>query len=170
MPETFESFAADLLGELRTMPDTIRTALERSAAVQAGLARRNAPRRTGRLRRSITARVGKDKATVEMPGEYAPVEFGGVIRPKRGSFLAVPVSASSRNLKGPRSDTAQLFTLTSRDGRVFLASRVGGGIELRWRLMRSVTVRGRHFMTKAHDAGANDLEGRLADDIEGALT
>lgn len=173
LPETFEEFAADLLEALQGVPGTIRASLEHSAALGVSKARQRAPRRKGDLRRSIQARVETRGRTLEaslaMPERYAPVEFGGTVQPKRGQFLAVPIKPATALLPGPRSDVGNMFVLTSRDGRRFLASKAGGGVDLRWRLMRSVTIPGQGFMQKAHADTATDFEGRVLDDLEKAV-
>ena len=95
-----------------------------------------------------------------MPAKYAPIEFGGQIRPKRSAFLAVPIAQGARSFRGPRDD-GDLFVVTLRDGRRFLGRRSGAGVDLRWKLEASVKIRGRGFMTAAQKAAQREFPAEV---------
>lgn len=109
------------------------------------------PVRTGELRRSWFLRSSSNPNETETVTSEHPaarqLEHGGRIQGR--PWLAVPIAVDAQLLKGPRSDGHKLFVLRSEDGRLFLATKAGGNIELRWRLMRSVNQRARPFALRA---------------------
>ena len=169
MAEDFQDWAPRLEAALDRLPGKTREVLAERVRRMGRDAKSNAARRRGGLARAIRARFftsrGAASGHLNFPAKYAPIEFGGTVRP-RGRYLAVPIAPAALSLPGPRSDSADLFVLTSRDGRRFLASRQGGAIEIRWRLMRSVRIKGQHFAGKAFDAAAKALPDGLLDRIE----
>ncbi len=170
MADTFDAWAPKLARRLRAMPKAIQKTLSRSALVQETEARRLAPRRKGQLQGMIRARMqtgaGAGVVLLSMPAKYAPLEFGATIRPKRGQWLAVPIQPATVGMPGPRSDTVDLFVLTSRDGRKFLASKTGGGIDLRWRLLRQARITGVGFMAAGQVKGADTFQADVQDAVE----
>ena len=154
----------------RALPKTARDAMRIRAIAMLADAKRAAPRRKGELVRSLKRSSSTDAESVTMPAKYAPIEFGGEIRPKRSAFLAVPIVPAARSFSGPRSD-GDLFVVELRDGRRFLGRRSGGGIQLRWKLESSVRVRGRGFLTAAHQTARRkfpaEVLGRLKKDVLG---
>jgi hypothetical protein len=149
LADQLATWAPEAAAALREMPARTREVLLGRARLWVQAARRNAPRGDGELARAIDGGVTDDgRITVTMPAKYVAVEDGGTIRP-RGQWLAVPVSPAAASLPGPRSDVADLFVLTLRDGRRFLASRAGAAVDIRWRLVRQVTIRGQGFMARA---------------------
>ena len=156
MAEDLIPWAERLSAVLQEAPATVGKALAGLRAPLEARARSGAPGGSGALRRSIQAKLagqGADSSlSVSMPAKYAPVEFGGTVRAKRSRFLAVPISPSARSVAGPRADGA-LFVVSMQDGRRFLA-RKGVGIELRWRLVESVTHRAHRFLGAAFDEAA----------------
>lgn len=121
---------------------------------------RAAPRgRTGDLRRSIAERGEGPIAEVYSDDPAAAaLETGEAIH---GSpYLAVPLVAATRALSGPRSDPG-LFVLKARSG-LFLASRVGGAVELRWKLQATVHPRRSPFFLGAVDSARRDFPAHLS--------
>ncbi len=173
MAETFDTWAPKLAKRLRAMPKTIQKSMSRSALVQEAEAKRLAPRRKGQLQRMIKARIqtgaGAGSVLLSMPAKYAPLEFGADIRPKRRQWLAVPIQPATVGMPGPRSDTVDLFVLTARDGRKFLASKIGGAIDLRWRLLKQARITGVGFMSAGQKKGADTFQTDVLDSVEREL-
>lgn len=78
MSEAFEGMSS-LNKKIDKMVDekTVAEALERACAMVEASAKKNAPKDTGALRRSITSKVENNEGIVFTPLEYAPyIEFG----------------------------------------------------------------------------------------------
>lgn len=91
------------------------------------------------------------------------IERGGIAR---GSpWLAVPITDAVRAASpdGPRASGERLFALRARDGRLFLASRSGNKLTLRWRLMERVQVAARPFVSPAVDRARAGLNIELVE-------
>jgi len=161
--DRLDTWAPATAAALRSAPGRLRGALLERARRWVEAARRNAPRDDGELARSIDGTVTDGRISVTMPAKYTAVEDGATIRPRRGQWLAVPIAPAAAILPGPRSDVADLFVLTLRDGRRFLASRQGAAIDLRWRLVRQVTIRGQHFMARAMAEAERDFAADVLD-------
>lgn len=66
-------------------------ALQRACALVEAEAKKNAPKGTGELRRSITSKVEDDKGIIYTPLEYAPyVEYGTGLFAENGGRQDVP--------------------------------------------------------------------------------
>lgn len=100
--------------------------------------------------------------TSDHPGA-AIAEHGGTIHGK--PWLAVPLHQFLEQLPGPRSDPADLFVLNVR-GRLFLASRDSGILDVRWRLASSVRI-GAH---PAFGPGLETAREGFAERVLGAMT
>jgi hypothetical protein len=124
--------------------------------------------RSGRLRGSVTMAVSEGPPTMQLSAgaargvqvKYAQVlEDGGVIVPKRGRFLAIPVrggpactpsGVTKAGWESPRTAPVKLrFVRTTRGGILVLDKKNSSTIV--YRLVRSVKIAGRHYM---RDAGA----------------
>ena len=124
--------------------------------------------RSGRLRASVTMAVSDAPPTMELaagrargaPVRYAQMlEDGGVIVPKRGKFLAIPVrggpamtasGVTKAGWESPRTAPVKLrFVRTVRGGILVLDKAKSSTVV--YRLVRSSTIKGRHYM---RDAGA----------------
>ncbi len=99
---------------------------------------------------------------------YADIlERGGVITPKKGRALAVPVSAEAKQYSSPR-DMADL-TLIPRKGRPPLLVREivkGGGVtgfELHWVLVPHVTIPAFHWLSQGAKDAKGDMSGVFGD-------
>lgn len=79
-------------------------------------------------------------------------EEGGTIRPKKGRFLAIPMSNAKTAAGVPRWPTPRavpgLFALNLR-GRIFLVRKQGAGLEFLYRLKESVRIRGTKYLARA---------------------
>jgi len=124
----------------------------------AALMRRRSPRRTGALQRAIAVVRTTDGAGVTFPARYAIHDQGGVIRPTRGRWLAVPIAGTPRDL--PPRMTGRHFVLRTRGGRLFLALP-GGALNIRYRLVRSIRIRRSGFATSALLETADRTEHKL---------
>ena len=126
--------------------------------------RRLAPKQSGRLGKKwkISAkpvRAGAAKADVALETwtKYAKVQdIGGTMRPKRGKYLAIGIGAAapkgpSFRKRGPRqiAGKEKLFKL----GNVMMMPLKGGGIAPYFLLVKSVTIKGKHFMPPSIRAG-----------------
>lgn len=167
MAEDLIPFTERVGAELARTREINRGSLRARSVLFLRNARARAPHRSGELRRALAVRSSDKGIGLSMPAKYAPQEFGATIKP-RGRFLAVPVSAAARSLAGPRSDGA-LFVLVARDGRRFLARRGSAGLDLRWRLVRRVRIRGRRFVGRAMDTERKELPDRLLSDLTKAV-
>lgn len=71
--------------------ENTQKALQKACALVEAEAKKNAPKGTGELRRSITSRVEDDKGIVYTPLEYAPyVEYGTGLFAENGGRQDVP--------------------------------------------------------------------------------
>lgn len=125
-------------------------------------------RAKGSIRDSIELedRPGEVVLSSDHPGAGIN-EYGGTIHGR--PWLAIPLSAATRGLPGPRSDPANLFVLRSKDGRLFLASRRAGGLELHWKLQHEVTIPARPFMAPGIEAARKGFEQDVLDSVTEAL-
>lgn len=130
--------------------------------------RRRLPRDTGDLAASYDVRVvGPDLVLSSDDPAAEAAERGRTIQ---GSpWVAVPLRAALRRLPGPRSD-GPLISIRTADGRLFLASRAGARLDVRWRLLRSVRPpRGADAGRQAVDDTLRAVEPRAADAAAAAL-
>lgn len=123
--------------------------------------------RTGRLRSSIgtlvmqsqDGLVGQIGSGVRI-GERMPYanihETGGVIKPKKGRYLAIPLKAaltdSGSQLRGgafSARDFTDTFFMTSRKGNRLIMQRQAKGAVPLFVLKESVTIPARRYMSKA---------------------
>jgi hypothetical protein len=163
-----EEWAPSVAAVLRSVPEHLRGPLGRQVKRTEEAMRRRLPRRTGELqaRSGATLRSGSDglpSVVAQIPAEYAPVEFGGTARPRRGRYLAVPVAAEVQGLS-PRS-VGQLITIVLADGRRFLARRDGPTARVLFRLIESVRIPGQHGLARAFDEATEDLAGDVLDTL-----
>ena len=166
--------AADLQRVARGLPNAIRASLVEVGTrgerlVKEGyLSGNRLAVRSGRLRNSVTTAITDAPPTMELaagrargaPVRYAQVlEDGGVIVPKRGKFLAIPVrggpattaaGVTKAGWESPRTAPVKLrFVRTVRGGILVLDKKKSSTVV--YRLVRSVKIAGRHYM---RDAGA----------------
>lgn len=166
--EPLEQWTRRLGNALDGLPETVETAHRGlGPKLRVALAKAS-PRRTGDLARSWRDAYSGGSVVVASDHPAAPiVEHGGRIvgRP----LLAVPIAIDARKLGGPRQDSHRLFVLRARDGRLFLATRQGGHVALRWRLMSSVTQRGRPYQRAVFEqigrSGASDLVSAIRSEV-----
>lgn len=170
MADQLHAWAPPTAAALRDVANVVHATLVERARRWLEDARRGAPVDRGDLARSIDAQVTDDhRIAVSMPARYAVVEDGGTIRPRRGQWLAVPIVPAAALLPGPRSDIGGLFVVVRRDGRRFLASRAGGSIDLRWRLVRDITIRGRGFMREAFARAEGGFADAVLDSVSAGV-
>jgi len=122
--------------------------------------------RSGRLRSSIGSLVkDEEKDLVGLVGsgvrqgdrvKYANIhETGGVIRPKRGKYLAIPLSSALTGSRGQlrggatsARDFPNTFFIKSKAGNLLIMQKQGGGAVPLFLLLRSVKIPARYYMTK----------------------
>lgn len=137
--ERLEDWAPRVAGALDRIPAGVEARFRALAPQMQAAARRRARVRTGAFRDSIQAIASGRSVhlSTDHPGASA-FEQGGSLR--GAPFLAIPLRDEVRAVRDPRRD-GPLFRLRLRDGRVFLASRASGALDIRWRLAEAVTVR-----------------------------
>ena len=169
MSESLQAWARRLPRELERAPKTAMGRLRALLAEQAERARRMAPRDTGAMGRSVVTETRGDLGAGSLslgsthPGA-ALQDAGGVVRGR--PWLAIPIGP--QRYSSPRLESG-LFALRSRDGRVFLASRRGGALDLRWRLVRSIVVRGTHWISDPARAIAHQAPDVVAEALRDEL-
>lgn len=116
-------------------------------------------RRTGLLERSfqsIVRRVGTIAGLAlrvfSAGNKYATLQqYGGVVRAKRGKYLAIPQEAVKTpagvpRYASPRNYPGKTFVMRDGRGRLWIAEKKGKGRAARivflWQLVKSVTIRG----------------------------
>lgn len=155
-----EDWADRMPGRLRRLVKASHDELRKLRKRARDAVARAAPRGlTGDLRRSIEDKG--EGAVAEVYSEdpaAAALETGQAIH---GSpYLAIPLTTATRALSGPRSDT-DLFVLRGPTG-LFLASRAGGAVELRWKLQATVHPRRAPFFLGAVDVARRDFPAHLS--------
>jgi len=129
-------------------------------------AKKNATRRprvrSGLLRNSIRHEVidaeGRGLSLTLRAGNRTSVRYariqeeGGIIRPKKGRFLAIPMSNAKTAAGVPRWPSPRavpgLFSI-SLGGRVFLVRKQGEGLEFLYRLKERVRIPATHYLARA---------------------
>ena len=124
----------------------------------AAVARGGQPLRdTGRLASSLVYRVTGSDVVVGSPLVYSRIQNrgskdlpGGVIRPTRGKYLAIPLSTltvSERRTKGPR-DFPNTFLRRGKSGRWIVWQKLSrGSIRPLFVLVESVKITARPYLT-----------------------
>lgn len=143
--------------------------------------------RSGRLRASVVTaqetagtterlylRAGGGSADVR----YAALqEYGGVVTPKNGKYLAIPLSpaktrAGVARYASPR-DVAGLFFFTAKSGKHYLGMRSGKGkrakVKAWFALVPSVTIRPKRYMRDAMDQMVAAADTVIGEAVETAL-
>lgn len=91
---------------------------------------------------------------------YAPPhEFGGVIRPKTGKYLAIPIGS----YRGSPRSHSDLQLRKSRSGNLLLVDASGTP---QYVLKESVTIPARPFMRPAHDDNKTEVQGAIGEAIK----
>lgn len=172
MSERLENWAPRVAGALERVPAAVAARAQDLAREAREAARRRAPRRTGRLQASIdaafrgTVSAGRIVVSASSPGAELQEEGGTV----HGSpFLAIPLRPDiDQHRRGPRAD-GDLFIIRRRDGRFYLASRRGGALDVRWRLIDQVRVPAQHFLRPAAEQASQRLSGEVVAAIDREL-
>ncbi len=139
----------EIEAKFRQLRDGVRgKALEDAARagaldLQAGMKER-APKKTTNLARSIHIETVKrtDTAVEVAAGtdlEYAAIqEYGGVIKPKNATWLAIPITEAARAVVSPRNFTGTLhFRGKKGSGSAALIDDAG---QVQYALKKSVTI------------------------------
>jgi len=140
-------------GARRSIPALLRAAIS------------EAPKHTGALRRSLSIRdrrVG-DKVELAIHSDDPAAgmqQDGGLLRGR--PLMSVPIGVERRywDSTGTRREARQipgLFEIRARDGRRFLATRVGRQLVLRFARRRYVRQDGQGWATRAVEAAGPDL-------------
>lgn len=99
----------------------------------------------GLLRGSITGRETENTIAIGTALPQAPLmHFGGVVRPKKGRFLSIPLTTAAVRSGGPRRFGSPLHARFARNGRTGILVDNAGAEQ--FLLVQSVTVPPRPFM------------------------
>lgn len=168
-----------LSAQMRQLSDAVAAEALENAALAGGLpilnaAKEKARKRTRTLARSLSEEVAesdRDHAIVEIGTdlEYAAVhEFGGVISPAHGRFLAVPLTDEARQFTGPTLFPGELHAVFSGEEGVL----VDDGGTAQYALKTFVTVTAQPYLRPAMDEqetaaveAMEDALNRLLDEI-----
>lgn len=131
-------------------------------------------RRTGRTARSIQwVVVGESLDQLELRAfmsgvpNAALLEFGGIVRPKRGRYLTIPIDDnlrpgsltvrehSARRLK--EKDPKNVFFLRLKSGGLYMVQRDGDDLKFMFRLVRQTNHPGPKGPTRAPRPGGSYL-------------
>lgn len=156
---------------LEQLPRTVADRMQSRRRTLAADAARRAPRRTGRLARSLRGTVSvtsRAQVDLQLHSDHPAAgiqDTGGSVR--RGSrHLAVPIGT----VRVPVRSAVGTFVLKSRDGRRFIAQRLGGGgVRLLARLMDEVQVPGTGYASAAFDRAASALPVDLTAAVDQAV-
>ena len=165
LAESLDTAGPRIADSIAALPEVALGELEIGGEMTLQEARRLAPRDRGDLRSSLRARLMGSRVSLSLPARYAPIEFGGHIRPRRSAYLAVPIAPGARSLPGPRSD-GDLIVVVARDGRRFLGRRSSIGMQLRWKLETSVRIQGRGFLSRATARAAKEYPEQVLSSME----
>lgn len=156
MPELKEKFKQ--LGE-QVSGDNLEDAARAGALIIRNAGSENAPKRTRTLSRSIHIEtLEKQAKKVEMgigtDLDYAAIqEFGGTITPKKGKFLAIPLTEEARANVSPRDFPEKLSPRFGGNGGVLVD---GAGIA-QYALVRSVTIPAHPYLRPALDENEDEV-------------
>lgn len=126
---------------------------------------------TGALSRSWTVRLevkggGQEVlGVVGTPLAYAQIHNeGGVIKPKAGKFLAIPVRPPTARGLAPSRDSTPMVAIRSKAGKPFLADKsklARGVVEARYLLRRQVTIQATNYVDIAVRAARQPMADEL---------
>lgn len=164
MPEKLAPWAGELSSDLKGLPKALSGVRSKAAQRALTALMRTAPRRTGKLRRSLSVVASERGITIGSDADGADLQdTGGTVR-TRGKLLKVPING----VAGSTLDRS-LFALRARDGRIFLAGKIAGEIVLRYRLMQSVKIKGTGYATRGLESLRSDCMANSDKEVMGAL-
>lgn len=142
--------------------------------MRSGVANDSVKTRTGLLRGSFQREIrragglGGLRLKVFSAGvKYADIqEHGGIVRPKKAKFLAIPQPAVKTpsgvaRYASPRNYPGETFVFRSKKGGLWIAEKKGDKIRLLWHLVRSVRIKGRLGWFDTWRSGAERRRGQL---------
>lgn len=138
--------------------DNLENAARAGALIIRNAGSENAPKRTRTLSRSIHIETLVKQAKYVEIGigtdlDYAAIqEFGGTITPKKGKFLAIPLTSEARAIVSPRNFPEELTARFGGNGGVLVDS---AGIA-QYALVRSVTIPPHPYLRPALDEKIDD--------------
>ena len=157
--------ATDIRAELRKLQTLVRSLqqisddpnmwtemLHRMGEGIVSEAKQRAPVDRGALRRAISYRLKSSGLGLEvgvLGGEHKGVpygriiELGGIIKPKKGKFLAIPLEPQYRD-RSPRAFDLGFVTL---GGKVYMIDRLTG--KPAYRLKKTVTIKAQPYLKPA---------------------
>ena len=147
--------------------------------------------RSGRLRASYTTKTARDTESVQMrlgnikPGTsgevlaYAAIhEFGGVIRPKRAQFLAIPLPdaltptgvARGKPRDFPNTFIARAANRASHHNEAIIFQKLDDGrARPLFKLVRQVTIKARPALRPVRPLVIQELQRRVVEDFRTAM-
>jgi len=140
------------LQQISDDPDMWENMLHRMGEGIVSEAKLRAPVDRGALRRAISYRLKSSGLGIEvgvLGGEHRGVpygriiELGGIIKPKKGKFLAIPLEPQYRD-RSPRAFDLAFVTL---GGKVYMIDRLTG--KPAYRLKKTVTIKPQPYLRPA---------------------
>lgn len=164
MSAELERWAAAYAKRLEAEPKRLVADLKLEAESLRDHLKRTAPKKKGRLAKSIYA---KD-ASILTYVPYATIQDeGGEVRAKRVTWLTIPLRP------GYRKNSKQFFAITGRDGNQYILRKLKKGQKGRpelWAIRRrSVILPGTGYRQRALDAHLEQAPGREAARIAARL-
>ena len=143
--------------------DALLRRIHSGANRTAAAGRSRAPKRTGRLARSIRAVRRRDSSTITADALLAPVEAGGVSQGSPWVLVPLPGQRVGRD--------ERLVSIRDRRGRVLLGRvRQGRALQIVALLLRRVRRRGVDVLTTPMRRLEGDLPEQLGDDLVGVFS
>lgn len=122
-------------------------------------------RLSSRLRNSLRWEATRDSVTIGTNVVYAAIhQFGGIIRAKKGPFLAIPVSAEARKAGSPRKMKGLVFKETVKGKLALIDPKTG---TVHFLLRTQVKMPARPFLG-ASDSDTAEIVRAITEHLERA--
>ncbi len=162
MATQLDYWAAQFASRLRSEPKRVAADLKLEAqALRDGL-KKTAPRKKGRLVKSIYA---KDATVITYVGYATRQDAGGRIAARRVTWLTIPVRP------GYRKNGKNFYAVTGRDGNQYIFRKIKKGRPVLWAIRRrAVFIPATNFMARGLAAHLAEAPEREAARIEARLS
>lgn len=162
----------ELVARLKQLSDEVAgqnlvTAVQAGADIVQNAAKQKSPKKTRTLSRSIHQEVlesSRERAVVGVGTDlpYAKIhEYGGVISPKKGRFLAIPVSDEAKTCVSPRNFQRKLHARVKGGSGVLLdADNV-----VHFALVTSATIPAKPYLRPALDENKDKALSVIGDAV-----
>lgn len=148
--------------KVQSLPEASQQATEDARPLLLSEGRKAVRVRSGALQRSlrVTSRARGDRTQLVIASRdpAARVQEEGATLRSNGRPMTVPVGAFLAEGMRDASDVPGLFPIRARDGRVYLATRSGRQLSIRFALRHEVRQEGRGWATTATKSAARKME------------